>query len=103
MFFPEGYKLNYPCSADEPYGSDPWMNYIKVGKAARRNDGLLPDGPFFYGGFLERHPGCSEAAAWKDYVLNILKNPDRDMLENPNNFDRACVSSIASEASIAHP
>jgi len=83
MFFPEGYKLNYPCCADEPYGSDPWMNYIKVGKAARRNDGLLPDGPFFYGGFLERHPGCSEAAAWKDYVLNILKNPDRDMYLYP--------------------
>ena len=78
VFFPEGYRRNYPCSASEPYGSDPWMNYLKVGKKAGRNNGLCPAGPFFSEGYLESHPGSGVADAWKDYVLNSLKNPHWD-------------------------
>ena len=79
QFFAEGYKRNYPSWQKEPYGSDPWMNYVKVGKQAKRNNGLLPAVPFFNGGYIERHPGCTAAEAWKDYVQNEVKNPDIDM------------------------
>ena len=74
-FFPEGYRHNYPESVSEPYGDDPWLNYIKVGKQANRNNGLEPAGPFFYGAYLESHPGCSSAEAWRHFVLNSLKSP----------------------------
>ena len=79
QFFPEGYRCNYPQCGKELYNTNLWINYIKIGKPAKRNNGLLPDRPFFNGGYLERHPGSAVAEAWKDYVLNSLTNPDTDM------------------------
>lgn len=79
QFFADGYRCNYPQCDNEPYGSNLWINYIKIGKPAKRNNGLLPDRPFFNGGYLERHPGSTVAEAWKDYVMTSLANPDTDM------------------------
>ena len=77
-FFPEGYRYNYPECASEPYGDDPWLNYIKIGKQANRNNGLEPAKPFFYGAFLERHPECNLAEAWRNFVRGSLKKSGTD-------------------------
>lgn len=79
MFFPEGYKYNYPSCVYEPYGNDLWRNYIKIGKAVQRNNGLKPLAPYFNGAYLERHPGGTEAQAWKDFILNFYISPQRNL------------------------
>lgn len=78
-FFPEGYKYNYPSTVSEPYSCDLWMNYINIGKKSGRNNGLEPVCPFFNEGYLERYPERTVEQAWKDYVFNLLKSPDKDL------------------------
>ena len=79
VFFPEGYQYNYPSCVSEPYGNDLWRNYIKFGKTVKRNNGLKPLAPYFNGAYLERHPGGTEDQAWKDFILNFYKSPQRNL------------------------
>jgi len=79
VFFSEGYRYNYPSCVYEPYGNDLWINYIKIGKAIKRNNGLKPVTPFFNGSYFERHPDGTDAQAWKDYILNFYKDPNKDL------------------------
>ena len=83
LFFAEGYKFNYPSCADEPYASDLWKNFVLIGKKLKRNNGLTPLAPFFSGCYLEQHPGITDAEAWKLYVLDSIKIPDKILLPYP--------------------
>ena len=78
-FFPQGYKYNYPSCIYEPYGNNLWLNFIKIGKSIKRNNGLAPVSPFFNGGYFERFPKCTVTQAWKNYVLNSLLDPNKEL------------------------